>query len=206
MGETSASRLAAAITAFADELDDGGAEPVSGSVAALVTALAASLASAAADRSRAEWEEAGGARAQAQALRRRAVELAERDAAAYALAREAYAQRGSASDTAEMGEDQEARDWRLGDAVERAAEPPLQVAATAADVAELARAIADRGAGDVRADALIAAALAAAAARAAAHLVRINLVVGRDQAPAALAQSYADAAGSAAASFDPAEL
>src|SRR5437588_477846 len=88
---------------------------------------------------------------------------------------------------------------------ERAAEPPLELAANAADVAELARAIADRGAGEVRADALIAATLAAAGARAAAHLVRINLVVGGDQEPAALAQSYA-ATAAAAASLDPAEL
>lgn len=192
MGETSASRLATAITAFAEEVDEGRAEPVSGAVAALVTALAASLAAAAAERSRAGWNEAGGARAQAQALRRRAVELAERDAAAYAAAREALAK----------GVD----DWRLGGAVERAAEPPVALAASAADVAQLARAIADRGAGDVRDDALVAAMLAAAAARAAAHLVRINLVVGGDQQPAALAQSYADTAAAAAGPLDPAEL
>jgi formiminotetrahydrofolate cyclodeaminase len=192
MGQTSASRLATAITAFAEELDEGGAQPVSGAVAALVTALAASVAAAAAERSRADWNEAGGARAQAQALRRRAVELAERDAAAYALAREALAERVD--------------DWRLGDAVERAAEPPLALAASAADVAQLARAIADRGAGDVRADALVAATLAAAAARVAAHLVHINLVVGGDQQPAVLAQSYAESAAAAAGSLDPAEL
>jgi formiminotetrahydrofolate cyclodeaminase len=205
MGETSAARLAASITAFADDLDERGAEPISGAVAALVTALAASLAAAAADRSRVDWDEAGGVRAQAQALRRRAVELAERDAVAYALAREAFAQRGDATQPTAAANDQQERDWRLGDAVERAAEPPLQLAATAADVAELARGIADRGAGDVRADALIAAGLAAAAARAAAHLVRINLVVGGDQQPAALAQSYAETAAIAAAAFDPAE-
>jgi glutamate formiminotransferase/formiminotetrahydrofolate cyclodeaminase len=175
-------------------LDERGAEPVGGAVAALVTALAASLAAAAAERSRADWDEAGGARAQAQALRRRAVSLAERDVAAYAAARQVFAQ---------IEENRQARDSQLGDAVQRAAEPPLELAANAADVAELARAIADRGAGEVRADALIAAALAAAAARAAAHLVRINLVVGGDQEPAAVAQNYADTAAAAAASFDP---
>jgi formiminotetrahydrofolate cyclodeaminase len=202
MGETLASGLAASITDFGDRHDQSGAEPVSGAVAALVAALAASLAGAAADRSRAGWSEAAGARAQAQALRKRAVQLAERDAASYAAAREAFAERRPTIEDDEASEDQLVRDWRLGDAVERAAEPPLLLAATAADIAELARVIADRGAGDVRADALIAALLASASARAAAHLVRINLVVGGNQSPAVLAQRYAEDAAAAAAAVD----
>lgn len=178
---------------FAEELDTD-AFPGSGTVAALVAAQAASLAAAAAHRSRAGWEEAGGARAQAQALRRRALELADRNAAAYAAAREALAQpRSEAPD-----EEQAARDWRLGVAVEQAAGPPLELAASAAAIAELAAVISTHGADDVRVDAGIAAILAAAAARAAAQLVEINLVVGEQEA-SVRARAYAQAAAAAAA-------
>jgi methenyltetrahydrofolate cyclohydrolase len=187
------------IAAFAEELD-AHPYPGGGAVAALVAALAASLAAAAADRSRTRWEDAGGARAQAQALRRRAIELAERDAAAYAAAREALARRGLEPGVT-PGEDQAARDWRLGTAVERAAGPPLELAATAADIAELGGVIAMHGAAEVRADAVVAAMLAAAATRAAAQLVQINLVVGEQQ-PAVLARGYADAAAAAAAAAE----
>src|SRR5438270_5446490 len=71
-----------------------GGYPAGGAVAALAAGLAASLTAAAADRSRREWDEAGGARAQAQALARRAAALAERDAAEYVLARTALDERG----------------------------------------------------------------------------------------------------------------
>jgi formiminotetrahydrofolate cyclodeaminase len=170
-------------------------DPSAGTVASRVAALAASLAAAAAERSRGQWEEASGARAQAQALERRAGELASRIAAAYAVAIEALADRHL-----DIGvDDQSARDWQLGVAVEQAAGPPLELAGAAADIAELAALIAGRGADDVRADATVAAVLAAAAASAAARLVEINLVVG-DQQPAALARGYADAAAAAAAS------
>jgi formiminotetrahydrofolate cyclodeaminase len=202
MAETSVSRLVTSIARFAEEMDDGDAEPVSGAVAALVAAMAASLMAGAADRSREAWDEAAGARAQAQALRRRAARLAESDVAAYAVARDALRRRSIAAGPVPSSEDQETRDWRLGVAVEQAAAPPLELAATAADIAQLAAAIAARAAGDMRADAIVAAVLAAAAARAAAHLVQINLVVGGDQRPAALARSYADQAAAAAASAD----
>jgi formiminotetrahydrofolate cyclodeaminase len=175
--------------------------PSAGVAAAQVAALAASLAAAAADRSREQWEEAGGARAQAQALERRAAELAERDAAAYAVARAALDRRPLDPD-AQAVEDQQARDWRLGSAVEQAAEPPLELAANAADIAELAASIAHRGASDVRADAVIATLLAAAAARAAVRLVQVNLVVGRDQQRVSMARAYEEAAAAAAASAD----
>jgi formiminotetrahydrofolate cyclodeaminase len=167
--------------------------PAGGAVAALVAGLAASLAAAAADRSREDWDEAAGARAQAQALARRAGALAEWDATEYARAREALASRGPS------GPEDAGSDWRLGMAIERAAAPPLALAATAADVAELAAGIATWGAADVKPDAAIAAGLAAAAARAAAGLVRVNLVLGGDRAPAARADAYADAAAAASA-------
>lgn len=186
-----------AIAALAEELD-GGIYPGGGMVAALVACMAASLVAAAADRSRESWPDAGGVRAQAQALRRRALDLAERDAAAYALAREALGQRHREAVPGSVADDQAARDWRLGTAVERAAEPVLELAASAADIAELAAAVALRGAADVRADALVAAQLAAAATHAAAQLVQVNLVVG-DRQPGVLARGYSEAAAAALA-------
>ncbi len=58
--------------------DDGAGDeyPAGGAVAGVVAALAASLAADAAAGSRPGWSEAAGARAQAQALRRRATALA----------------------------------------------------------------------------------------------------------------------------------
>jgi methenyltetrahydrofolate cyclohydrolase len=197
--------LAQSIASFADRLAEKDAYPESGAVAALVAALAASLAAAAADRSRAQWDEAGGARAQAQALERLTTQLADRDAAAYAVARQALAQGGAGSESGDAPEDQEARDWHLAVAVEQAAGPPLELSARAADIAELARGVAGHGAGEVRTDAVVAALLAAAASRAAARLVEVNLVVGGDQRPAALARGYARAAEAAAASAEAAD-
>lgn len=176
--------------------------PAGGAVAAQVAELAASLAAAAADHSRDGWPEAGGARAQAQALGRRAAALGEQGAGRFLLARRALAERGVG--TAATGETQAERDWRLRVAVEQAAEPPLELAACAADIAELAGLIATRAAAEVRVDAVIAAMLAAAAARAAGRLVQINLVVG-DRQPAAAARGYAAAAAAAADAAEAAE-
>lgn len=173
-------------------------ELLGGSAAAQVAAIAASVLATAADRSRQRWEEAGAARAQAQALHRRALELAARDERAYAAARSALTEQQLTSE--EPGRHQRARDRRLGVALEEAAMPPLELAAGAADIAELAGVIARSGSYEVRADAVIAAELAAAAASAAARLVQINLVVGGDQQIAVAARDYAEAAAGAAAS------
>ena len=198
MSQSAFSGAFASIAAFAEELDTH-PYPGGGAVASLVAALAASLAAAAADRSRTEWKEAGGARAQAQSLRRRAIELAERDAAAYATARDALTQSRLERQAGSVSEGQTKRDWRLGVAVEEAAGPPLELAASGADIAELAALISARGAAEVKADAVIAAVLAAAATRAAAQLVKINLVVGQQES-SVQARRYADAAAAAAAS------
>jgi formiminotetrahydrofolate cyclodeaminase len=99
----------------------------------------------------------------------------------------------------EDAEREEVRDWRLGQAVKQAAEPPLELSACALSIAQLARVIASHAAGEVRADAAVAAQLAAAAARAGAHLVEINLVVGGDRQPAVQARELAEAAATAAA-------
>jgi formiminotetrahydrofolate cyclodeaminase len=200
MAEFATLRLDPLIAALTDNAAEGHANPVGGAVAALVTGLAASLAAAAAGASRAQWDEAAGARAQALALRRRAVDLAERDAVAYAAARQALAARGLGVGTDEAPTSEQTRHWELGGAVRSAAEPLLELAATAADLAQLAVVIALRGADDVRADAVIAALLAAASADGAARLVQVNLVVGGGQELAVRARQYADEAAGAAAS------
>ena len=169
--------------------------PAGGPLAALVAGMAASLVAAAADRSRQNWDEAAGARAQALALVRRAGGLVEQDRVRYAQARQALEERPPETDPPD-----DVRDWALGLAIRSAAAPPLELAATAADIAELAAMVALRGAGDVRADAIVAADLAAAAARSAATLVQVNLVVGGDSQAATDAAGFAEAAARAAES------
>jgi formiminotetrahydrofolate cyclodeaminase len=165
-------QLIAGVADLSEPIATGAANPPGGAGAALVVALAAALLAAVAERSRGEWDQAGAARAQAQALRRRALELARRDAAAHAEARQlldARGQRGGQS-----------KDWELGQAVSAAAQPPGGLAACARDVAQLAELLAGHAQGDVRPDAVVAAMLSAGAARASAHLVEINLVAGAD--------------------------
>jgi glutamate formiminotransferase/formiminotetrahydrofolate cyclodeaminase len=171
-----------------------GAQPTGGPAAAIVAGLAATLTAAAADRSRDGWPEAGGARAQALALRRRILGLASEDAAAYAAARAALANRGGEGES-------ESRDVELGETVRLAAEAPLQIGAVAADVAALAALVAAHGAPDVQTDAAIASLLAAAAAQSAARLVEINLVAGADPDLVQHARSHADTAARAAAGW-----
>lgn len=164
--------------------------PGSGSVAALVVAMAAALTCKAARRSRDRWAEAGGAAAQAHALRLRAAPLAITNAKVYAEAL-ALLDDPAAED----------RNRRLGLALERAAEVPLQIAGTAADVAALARDVAAECAPEVRAEAVGAAVLAKAAAETCAHLVAINLGITPDddrvEAARLLAHIAATEAGTA---------
>ena len=198
MPEFEITQLAALIAALREDEPRGGEYPVGGAVAAIAAALAASLAAAAAENSRTEWEEAGGARAQALALRGRAIGLAESAASEYVRARGLLGDRALPNESAERVECQERRDWRLGAGVARAAEPLLDLAASAADIAQLAQLIAVRGADDVRPDAVVAAVLAAAAARAGARLVEVNLVVGGAGEMARQARRHAEAAVAAA--------
>jgi formiminotetrahydrofolate cyclodeaminase len=174
------------------QLAEGASGPAAGEVAGEVAALAAALCAAAADRSRDCWPEAAGVRAQALSLCRRALAVAERNAVAYAQARAALASRGAGAESSE------ARDHHLGTQVRLAAVPPLAIAEIAADVAHLAGEIADHGAPEHRADAVVAVRLAAAAASAAAHLVEVNLVAGADEKLPARARRHAAAAAACA--------
>ncbi|TML89079.1 MAG: cyclodeaminase/cyclohydrolase family protein [Actinobacteria bacterium] len=165
--------------------------PGGGSVLALVAALAAGILAMAARASADFWEDAGGVAAQAEMLRARAAPLAQVDAETY---ERALAVR---DDHAEL--DEERRDWEIGRAFAAAAEPPLQIARVAADIAELAQEVASRADQRLRPDALAAAALASAVARACAELVAVNLTATEDDPRVREAHSHAEAAQRAAA-------
>jgi methenyltetrahydrofolate cyclohydrolase len=141
--------------------------PGGGSVAAIVTAFAASLTAMAARFSTEQWEDAPGAVAQAEALHARVLPLADEDARAYEsflLARR-------------MSEDfdPQVRDAAIGEALSRAADVPLAIAEAALDVASLAADLVERGNPNLRGDAATAVLLSEAAVRATANLVEINL-------------------------------
>jgi methenyltetrahydrofolate cyclohydrolase len=141
--------------------------PGGGSVAAIVTAFAASLTAMAARFATEQWEDAPGAVAQAEALRARVLPLAEEDARAY----ESFllARRMS------KDFDPQVRDAAIGEALSRAADVPLAIAEAALDVASLAAELVERGNPNIRGDAATAVLLSEAAVRATANLVEINL-------------------------------
>ena len=157
------------------------AVPGSGWVAGVSAALAAALVAKVASRSDG-WSGAEGARAQALGLRDRLLALAGQDALAYERALTAL----------------ERRDASLERALVRAAEVPLAIAETAADVAQLAAEAAEAADGAERADASAAAALASGAARAAERLVAVNLVTLQEDERLGRAKRAAEAASDAA--------
>ena len=164
--------------------------PAGGSVAAIVVAMAAALAAMAARFSDEQWEEAGGAIAQAEALRARVAPLALADAQAYGKALEALRQ--------PKDRDTSVRNEVLGRALTEAAAVPLEIAGIASDVALLAAEIAGRGNLNLRGDAAAAAVLAEAGARIAANLVAINLAATEEDERVARAKALTAAASAAA--------
>jgi methenyltetrahydrofolate cyclohydrolase len=155
------------LESFLDEVASAEILPGGGYVAAIAVSMAAGLVSMAARLSRDEWDEARGAAAQAEALRFRGVTLAERNARAYT----------EAVETLESGEEPNrgSRDEAIAEALDRAADVPLQIGEAAADVSALAALVAERCEPSVRADVAVAALLSQAGARAAAQLVAVNL-------------------------------
>jgi len=93
---------------------------------------------------------------------------------------------------------EDSRDSSIGQAYARAAEPPLELAHIAADIAELAVALVEQADAGLRADAAAAAALAAGTARGAVVLVAINLTAAPDDARVREARRCAEAAELAA--------
>jgi formiminotetrahydrofolate cyclodeaminase len=173
-----------------DELA-GPVPPGGGSALAFTVAMAAAVVRMAARASEDSWDAALGIAAQADALRHRAAPLAQLDADVYdrALA----IRDGAAALPAEK------RDWEIGKAFIASAEPPLEIARVAADVAELALEVATSGEPRVRPDAIAAATLAAAVARAAVSLVEANLTAVEGDARIAEAEDLASAAEHTAA-------
>ncbi len=151
----------------------GSSEPAPGAgpCAAWTCALAASLAemvSAVALRHEPLDEEAQSRHRRAGELRQAALELADRDVAAYTEVMAVLRRRG------EPGHGP-----RLREALSRAADPPAAIVELAAEVTRLA---ADAGAaarGGVRGEAVTAAVLAESAVRAARHIVEFNLAGAR---------------------------
>jgi formiminotetrahydrofolate cyclodeaminase len=144
-----------------------------GPTAAIVTALAAGVVAEAARRSADVWDDAAGAAAQATALRRRAIRVAQDDREAHLAAREAL-------QAARAGEGGALSDGTLAVTLARAADLPLEIATAGADTAELGALVTEHGSADVRADAAGAAALAAGAVDAATELIEVNLSTGSE--------------------------
>jgi formiminotetrahydrofolate cyclodeaminase len=175
---------------FLDEVGAEGRTPGGGSVAALVTAISAGLLAKVARVSGATWPEAAGIAAQAESLRDRSARLIQADSDQYEAALRARGQ---------SGEGQGARlDFALGQAYAKAAEPPLEIARAASDVALLALTVAQNGDRALYADAVTAALLAAAAAKAAAELVAVNLTASSNDPRVLEAAKAAEEAARAA--------
>ena len=175
---------------FLDDVAAAEPTPGSGSVAAVVTAAAAGLLAKVARLSSDGWPESVGIAAQAESLRERASPLAQVDADDYDAALQAREAAGE--------EPSDGRDFALGRAFARAAEPPLRIVEAATDVAELSVTVARNGDPSLRADATAAGALAAAAARAAAELVAVNLTAAPDDERVRRVRTLAEAAARAA--------
>jgi formiminotetrahydrofolate cyclodeaminase len=173
-----------------EELASARETPGGGSALALALAAAAAVVAMAARVSAPSWADAMGIAAQADVLRARATELVGTDAEVYGRA---LAAREGASALRPAQ-----RDWQVGRAFAAAAEPPLAIARVAADVAEVAALVAERGDQRVRADASVAAAVAAAAARGGLTLVAVNLTARIGDPRVAEATRLAEAAEQAA--------
>ena len=182
--------LSLTVEELLEELARGTRVPGAGSAAALVTAAAAAVTAMSARCSRDSWAEAGAAVAQAESLSARAGRLAREDAEALAAFISARA--------TTLEPRQEARDFRLGQALFLAADVPLAIAEIACDVTFLAAHVAQNCTEDVRPDAASAAVLAHGAVRAAAHLVEVNLATAEGDARVTRARNLVRAAGAAA--------
>jgi len=153
--------------------------PGGGSAAAFTGAIAAAVCAKVA-----RFADDGGAGAQAAALCRRLTQLAAEDAHVFTRALRELDRRDD--------------DFKLGRALDEAADAPLRIAEACVDVAVLASALAASGTPELQPDARAAAALAAGAAKAAAVLVEANLAVSSDDDRVRRARKLSEEAASAA--------
>ncbi len=180
--------LALPLADLLERLSSDAPAPGAGAVGALAAAMAAGLVGMVAGGS-SQWPGAAGAEAQATRLRTRLAPLAAVNAEAYALALEAL----SAPDERPA----DVRGAAIRDALGRAAETPLLIAAAAADVALLGAHAAEYGDAALRPDAAAASVLAEAAARAACLLVEVNLTTSEGDERLLAAQAYVRTAADA---------
>jgi formiminotetrahydrofolate cyclodeaminase len=169
----------------------GGGDAAKGSageVAALLVGLATDLAAQVAGASPG-WSERGGALAQADTVRERALALATEHQHAY---RVALAELSRALET--TGSDEPSSEPDLGEALARVVAPLLALGEAASDAAELAKHVARSGSPVVRPDAVAATMLATVAAEISVHLIDINLLIGPDDERSRLAHELSASA------------
>jgi len=164
--------------------------PGGGAAAAVTGALAAALVAMTARFSDARLPAAAEVARQADELRARLAGLADRDAAAFRAVLDAY----RLPRDGDRGE----RRQRITAALHAAALVPLEIAESAARVAELAAGVAAGGNPNLRGDTIAGARLAEAAASSAAALVDINVTLGGLPADLSARASRAAAAASEA--------
>jgi formiminotetrahydrofolate cyclodeaminase len=190
--------LDASLRDFLDTLSAEGPAPGGGTAAAITVAMAAGIVAMVARASKEHWPEAGGTAGQAEALRARVAPLAQADAEAYGAALSALRR----PDRLE----ERYRDQQLHQALDRAAQVPLEIAEAGTDVAILAAILAEQGNPEVRADASAAAVLAEGATRVAAKLVAVNLAAaGGDERVSRAEQLVRDAVEAASRALAAAE-
>ena len=144
--------------------------PGGGAATAVAVALAAGLSGMAARLSADHLADANGLAERADRLRRRVAPLAQKDATAYGHVLAAYRARDDGAP--------EVRRERIRAALSGAADVPLSIAETGAEVAGIASRLAREGNPSLRGDAVTAALLAEAGVRASAVLVEINTTAG----------------------------
>jgi formiminotetrahydrofolate cyclodeaminase len=159
---------------FLDLVANRDAAPGGGAVAAVSVSLAAGLAAMAARLSSRQVADGETLAADADAVRRRAADLAGEDAEAYMAVLAAYAGAKTAAATAAATHS----DDEIRAALDRAARVPLEVTALGARTALLAARLAREGNPRLRGDATTAVLISIAAARSACELVRINVADG----------------------------
>ena len=157
---------AESVARFLDRLATAEPAPGGGGAAAITAAMAAGLVAMSARLSADQIDDAEAIASTADRLRRRALVLADDDAAAYDRVLAAYRRPRDANP--------EARRREIMAALEAATAVPLEVAELAVEAAVLGARLAEAGNPNLEGDANAAVELGRAATRAAAHLVEIN--------------------------------
>jgi formiminotetrahydrofolate cyclodeaminase len=174
---------------FLERLASTDPVPGGGASAAIATAMAAALVEMAAGLSTDHVGDAAAIGAEAGEIRRRALTLADEDAAAYGRVLAGYRR--------PRHTDPDARLREIRQALEGATAVPLEVARLAADVTGLGARLVAGGNPNLEGDAAAAVLLARAATRAAARLVELNVDQGKldgdwcDRAAAHVARALA---------------